>query len=158
MTDEMIKDYTLRISQSSRTDIIVILYELAIKYMEDAADAFKCGDHEKARKECTNAGRVFGDLEESLDFSYEIAFPLFRIYEFLSKEVSMAVIKNDAGLLVAPIKLMYSLKESFVKLAKEDSSGPVMGNSQTVYSGLTYGKGTLNDSMDPGRNNRGYMA
>ena len=156
MTDGMIKDYTLRISQGSRSDIIVVLYDLAIHYMQDAAEALRSGNHERARSKCTNAVRVFGDLEGALDFSYEISFPLFRIYEFLSKEVSMAVIKNDPECLSTPIKLMQSLNESFEKIAQEDSSGPAMGNSQTVYSGLTYGRGTLNDSMDPGSNNRGF--
>lgn len=156
MTDEMIRDYTRKISQGSKSDIIVILYDLAIGYMEEAQTAFERGDHENARKECTNAQRVFGDLIGALDFSYEISVRLFRIYEFLSKEVSMAVIKDDSGRLSAPVRLMKSLKESFEKLAKEDTSGPMMENAQTVYTGLTYGRGTLNDSMDISANNRGF--
>ena len=156
MTDEMKKEYTLRISQSSRTEIIVILYELAIGYLKDAENCFDVSDREGARRECVNCTRVFGDLIGALDFSYELAFPLYRIYEYLSKEVSAAIICNDAKRLSAPIRLMESLKEAFVKLSESDLTGPVMGNSQMVYSGLTYGKGSLNEDMLYDNKNRGF--
>lgn len=158
MTDELKKDYTRRISQGSATEIIVILYEIALGYMADAKEYQKKGNHDDARRECTNAARVLSHLMGSLDFSYEISMHLFRVYEFISKEISMAVIKDDKERLDAPIRMMKTLKESFEKLAKEDKSGPMMNNSEVVYSGLTYSKGSLNDNTVVGNNNRGFMA
>ena len=158
MTKERIKDYTLKITNASPTGIIVIMYDLAIEYIEEAKKCFAAKDHDGARVQCTNAGRVLGDLISSLDFTYEISFPLFRIYEFVSKEISMAVIKDDAGALDGGIRLLSQLRESFEKLAEQDTSGPAMNNAQSVYAGLTYGKGTLNESMTSSSDNRGYMA
>ena len=155
MTKERIQEYTLKITNASPTGIIVIMYDLAIEYIKEAEECFKAGDHESAKTQCTNAGRVLGDLISSLDFTYAISFYLFRIYEFISKEVSMAVIKNDGKALGECTRLMSSLKESFEKLAVQDKSGPVMENAQTVYAGLTYGKGTLNESTSA-TSNRGY--
>ena len=66
----------------------------------------------------------------------------------------MSVIKNDGSALASCIKLLGSLKESFEKLAAQDESGPAMSNTQSVYAGLTYGKGTLNESMSS--DNRGF--
>lgn len=154
MTNEQIRDYTLKITNASPTGIIVIMYDLAADYIKEAEVCFASGDHEGARSGCTNAGRVLGDLITSLDFTYEISFPLYRIYEFISKEVSMAVIRNDAGTLEACRNMLTSLKESFEKLAAQDESGPAMSNAQPVYAGLTYGKGTLNESMTA--DNRGF--
>jgi flagellar protein FliS len=156
MTKDRIQEYTLKITNASATGIIVILYDLAIEYIGDAKKCFEAVDHDGAKTQCTNACRVLGDLISSLDFTYEISFPLFRIYEFASKEVSMAVIRNDGSGLSDIIRLMSSLKESFEKLAQEDTSGPVMTNAQTVYAGLTYGKGTLNESTSSSSGNRGY--
>ena len=52
---------------------------------------------------------------------------------------------------------MQSLHDSFEIISKQDTSGPVMGNTQTVYAGLTYGKTDLNVSLsDP--DNRGFFA
>ncbi len=154
MTKEQIREYTLKITNASPTGIIVIMYDLAIDYIREAQKCFDANDHEGARSSCTNAGRVLGDLISSLDFTYEISFPLFRIYEFISKEVSMSVIKNDGSALASCIKLLGSLKESFEKLAMQDDSGPAMSNTQSVYAGLTYGKGILNESTSS--DNRGF--
>ncbi|MCR5830911.1 MAG: flagellar protein FliS [Lachnospiraceae bacterium] len=155
MTSEKKREYTLKITNASATGIIVIMYDLAMEYMEEARKCFNEGDHEGAKVQCTNAGRVLGDLETSLDFTYAISFYLFRIYEFVSKEVSMAVIRNDGKALGQCIRLMASLKESFEKIAEQDTSGPVMDNAQTIYAGLTYGKGILNESTSAA-SNRGY--
>ena len=146
MTKDRIQEYTLKITNASPTGIIVILYDLAIEYIEEAKKSLNESDHENAKIQCTNAGRVLGDLISSLDFSYGISFPLFRIYEYVSKEVSMAVIKNDGSNLGECVRLLLSLKDSFEQVAKQDTSGPAMNNTETVYAGLTYGKGTLNES------------
>ena len=156
MTKDRIQEYTLKITNASATGIIVILYDLAIEYIGDAKACFDAQDHEGAKVQCANAGRVLGDLIASLDFTYEISFPLFRIYEYVSKEVSMAVIRNDGSVFPDLIRLMTSLKDSFEKIAQQDESGPVMKNAQSVYAGLTYGKGTLNESTSSPSGNRGY--
>ena len=54
---------------------------------------------------------------------------------------------------------MGGLHESFEKIAQEDTSETVMKNSQQVYAGLTYGKGTLNEVfMNPNEASRGFKA
>ena len=156
MTKSQVQDYTLKITNASPTSLIVILYDLAIEYIGEAKDAFERGDRELARTSCANAGRVMGDLISSLDFSYGISFQLYRIYEFISKEVSMSVIRNDAGMLDAPSRLLSSLRESFEKLSLQDETGPAMKNTGSVYAGLTYGKGTLNESVSYDSDNRGF--
>lgn len=158
MTKERISDYTLKITNASPTGIVVILYDLAIEYISEAKKCFENCDHDGASKACTNAGRVLGDLISSLDFSYGISFQLFRIYEFISKQVSMAVIKNDAKVLDDCVRLLTSLRGSFEELSQRDESGPAMSNTQTVYAGLTYGKGTLNESTSYSSDNRGFQA
>ena len=155
MTSEKKQEYTLKITNASPTGIIVIMYDLAIEYIKEAEKCFAANDHEGAKVQCANAGRVLGDLSSSLDFTYAISFYLFRIYEFVSKEVSMAVIKNDCKSLGDCVRLLSSLKESFDELSKQDTSGPAMENAETVYAGLTYGRGTLNESTSVS-GNRGY--
>ena len=156
MTSERKQEYTLRITNASASGLIVILYDLAIEYIDNAKKGFASGDHEQVRQNCTNAGRVLGDLIASLDFTYGMSFYLFRIYEFVSKEISTAVIKDDAAGLDNAKHLLSSLRESFGKVAEQDDSGPVMSNTQTVYAGLTYGKGTLNESTSFTSDNRGF--
>ena len=43
--------------------------------------------------------------------------------------------------------MMDNLRTGFEKLHELDDEGPVMQNTHQVYAGLTYGKGTLNESL-----------
>ena len=46
----------------------------------------------------------------------------------------------------------------YKKVSEEDTSGPVMKNTQQVYAGLTYGRGTLNEMYVNGNEaRRGFM-
>lgn len=155
MTKDRVQEYTLKITQASRTEIIVVLYDMAIEYISDAINEYDSGNREMFRDNCLHAGNVVRDLIGALDFTYQLAAPLFRIYEYVSKQISMAVIKNETKALIECRDLMSSLRESFEALSMKDNSGPVMGNTQSVYAGLTYGKGVLNENITT-KGNRGY--
>ena len=42
------------------------------------------------------------------------------------------------------------------QIESQDISEPVMGNTQTVYAGLTYGRNTLTENMSNLKENRGF--
>ena len=50
MTDELRKIYAKRISQASRTELIVIMFDMFNDYIKDAKKASQDGDVEKMRK------------------------------------------------------------------------------------------------------------
>jgi len=43
--------------------------------------------------------------------------------------------------------MMRKLHDAYATVSKEDTSGSVMENTQTVYAGLTYGKNQLMESL-----------
>ena len=51
--------------------------------------------------------------------------------------------------------MLVKLANSFRRIKKDDKSGPVMENTQQLYSGLTYSKTSLNEDMY-GDVNRGF--
>lgn len=154
MTKEKINEYTLRITQSSKSELIVVLYDLAIENLNEALDCYE-SSHDDYRSACFKASRVVADLMGALDYSYELAQPLFRVYEYISKVISIAVVKNDVKGIEDCIRYLGKLRESFAQVAKQDTTGPVMANAHEVYAGLTYGKGVLNESVTAS-SNRGY--
>ena len=155
MTKEQKQEYTLRITRANRSQLIVIVYELALSYLDTAIKAFDEDDQEIFKSNASYAGKCVGDLLEALDFNYEPSYPLMRIYVFISKEISLAPIKKDKEGLVVARRLLAKLKKSFDDIAKEDDSAPLMSNTQEVYAGLTYGKGSLNESVESA-SNRGF--
>ena len=48
------------------------------------------------------------------------------------------------------------LQKAYKKIENQDVSGPVMGNTQTVYAGLTYGRNTLTENITDPASNRGF--
>ena len=155
MTKDQIQEYTLRITKANRSQLIVIVYELALLYLDTAIKAFDENDHEGFKNNASYAGKCVGDLLEALDFNYEPSYPLMRIYVYVSKEISLAPIKKDKEGLVVARRLLAKLKKSFDDIAAGDDSAPLMSNTQEVYAGLTYGKGSLNESVESA-SNRGF--
>lgn len=51
---------------------------------------------------------------------------------------------------------MSKLHDAYEKVGEQDTSGPIMENTQTVYAGLTYGKNTLTENLYDQGSNRGF--
>ena len=93
-----------------------------------------------------------------LDYKYAISRNLLSLYEFVQRKlVSSDIGGEDRGIDDAA-KVISGLRESYAKIASQDESGSVMENSQTVYAGLTYGKGSLNEMNMSDGSNRGFLA
>ena len=155
MTKELVQDYTLKISQASRTQIIVIMYDMTERYIADAKKSLEADDYEGFLTNLKAASRVILDLEASLDLKYELGAYLLKIYQLLQKRISEAIVKKDADLLTKVSEVMGKLKESFEELAQNYDKEPVMGNTQSVYAGLTYAKGNLVENVSD-KSTRGF--
>jgi len=156
MTDETIKKYTRQIADANRTQIIVLVYEIAEIYLEDALEFIRDGKTYEFMKSCERAARCINDLIESLDLQYEISDNLMDIYMFINRELSLAQVRLDAVSVKRLLELITKLKLAFTELAKQDNSGPLMGNSQGVYAGLTYGPGSSLTELTDIDGNRGF--
>lgn len=148
MTKEQIQEYTLKITQANRSELIVIVYDLALNYLDSAINAYDSGNNEAFSANCRYANKCIGDLLEALDFNYEPAYPLMRIYVFISKQISLAPIKKDKKPLEDSVRMLKKLRKSFEDIAAQDDSEPLMSNTQEVYAGLTYGRGNLNENIN----------
>ena len=158
MKDELKQQFALRISQANKTELCVILYEMFQTYVEDAIADLAKEDVKTFRVDIQRARGCLKELMGSLHFEYEPAPTLLKIYIYVSKLLVTADLHNDVEPLKEANVHMGSLHDAFAKLSAENSEGPVMGNAQTVYAGLTYGKNDLNVSMDQGDGKRGYFA
>ena len=60
------------------------------------------------------------------------------------------------GLLEAK-KILGRLHGSFIEVARQDTSSPIMQNTQQVYAGMTYGRASLNENYMDLDNQRGFF-
>lgn len=157
MTDSQKQEFTLRISQANKTEIIVILYEMVLVYIEEAKEADKAGD-KIAFKDATRKIRgCINELTTSLHLEYDLAKNLLQLYQYMNRELAKADLKKDITFVENVEEVIKELHQSYKELAAKDTSGPVMDNVQTVYAGLTYGRSALTEDLTYQSTNRGFV-
>ncbi|MDF2951401.1 MAG: hypothetical protein K0S18_984 [Anaerocolumna sp.] len=157
MTKELVQAYTARISQASRSELVVIMYEIAINNLQSAKNAYWDGDMAVYIKELNQARKFLNELMASLNYSYKVSYELMSLYIYVNKAIITALFKKVPDTLDSAISILNKLMSGFIEVSRMDTSGPVMQNTQQLYAGLTYGKSSLNEvSIDPREQNRGY--
>ncbi len=158
MTLEKKQEFTLRISQANRTQMITIISEMVIDYLDEATGLMQGGKKSEADRSLDRAQSCIDELIHSLNLEYELAKNLYQIYIFSKKELMAAGVTGNATRIQRVKKNFMSLHEAYLELEKMDSSEKLMGNTQKVYAGLTYGRYRLNEDFSASYMNRGLRA
>ncbi len=158
MKQEQVQDFTRRISQSNKSALVVIIYDIIFAYIKDAEDGLACDDYEGFKKALAKAGKGVDELIHSLDFHYEISKDLYALYVFVKETLAKAVIKKRTDELADVKEVLMNLYTAFVEAAKQDHSNPLMQNTQQVYAGMTYGKNNLTETFQEPETSRGFFA
>ena len=156
MTRELIQEYTLRITQANKTQLITILYEMALLYVDEAETALAAGDRTGLKNAVRRIQGCMCELMDSLHMEYEIAQNLLQLYLYVNREVAKAALHGDAESLKHARPVLEKLLKAYKQIETQDTTGPVMGNAQTVYAGLTYGRSDLMENAADPAANRGF--
>lgn len=156
MTTETKKQFTFRISQANATEMIVILYDMILQYLEDAGELAE-KDFAGYQAAVRRAGACIQELLRSLHMEYEPAGTLRQLYLFCIRRLSQAELHRHPELLEEVSEVLIPLRDAYGQIAGQNTDGPVMQNAQTVYAGLTYGKNTLTENMADQGMNRGML-
>ncbi len=155
MTKEQLKEYGLKVTQANGTELVALTYEIASAYIKEAEHTADAAPAEF--RECLKKSRaLIGELITSLDMNVSISGELMRIYLFINRELIVADIRKSTENLPRIRKILERLRETFEGISIYDKNGPVMKNTQQIYAGLTYSKGSLNENMYSENTIRGY--
>lgn len=155
MVNELKQEYTRRITQANKTQLVVILYEMFLTYTKDARQAWE-NSRADFRENIRKARGCLEELMASLDFEYEISMNLLQLYVYANRELVRADIRNSLQHPDEADKVITGMHEVYEQLAKEDTSAPLMENAQAIYAGLTYGKNTLTENLSDQGVDRGF--
>ena len=159
MTQEQIQTYTLRVSQASPCELVVIMYDIILDDIKNAKEAKAAGDEKQYQADLVHAGKFVNELMDSLDFSEQISFRLMSLYIYVNKMLVKARVSRKWDSLNDVEMVIEKLRAGFDGIKNQDTTGPVMLNVQQVYAGLTYGKGKLNETYLNAQDfNRGFNA
>lgn len=156
MKKEKKQEFTLRITGANKTQMVVILYDMVLTYLEDAIEAFEKSNPKEYKWNIDRAKDCMDELLNSLHTEYEIAARLRGLYYFYKRELTTAAVQMKKELIPPVMQMIGELKASYETIAKQDTSAPIMENAQTVYAGLTYGRDSLNINLSDQGTSRGF--
>lgn len=157
MNSEKKQEFTRRISQSNRSGLVVVMYDILEAYLDEAIEYKERDDYENYRQAVRNADGVLAELSEALNFTYGLSGELYALYNFSRKTLMQTIIKNDIQGILETKRVLKPLHAAFEKVAAEDTSEPLMRNTQQIYAGMTYGKENLKESIQEPETSRGFF-
>lgn len=158
MTNDKIKAYTRRITMANKTQMITIIYEMILDYLEEAEYYYNNDDSSGFSEGLSRAMNCIDELIHSLNIRYELGNNLLGLYLFEKRQLLRAIGKNSDENLDHVKKTFTNLHEAYLQLEQMDDEKAVMTNVPKVYVGLTYGKGKLRETVTEDVYSRGYMA
>ena len=150
--------FTRRISQSNKTQLICVLYDIFFVYLDDAEKAVEAGDMAAARSEIRHAAQVLIHLKQDLNFKYELSRQLYPLYDFCQRAIERSNFTRNTEGLTEARRIMKPLYEAFTEVAKSDHSASMMRNTEQVVAGMTYGRGNLTETTEQYDKSRGFFA
>lgn len=158
MTKEVKQQFTLRISRANSTELVVILYEMALQFLEEAKGAYDVSDITGYKEAIRKVRGCINELIQSLHMEYEPAPKLLRLYLFCIRRLAYAEVRKTPEVLEEIHMVLTQLHDAYAHIAPTNTGAPVMSNTQSVISGLTYGKGAaLTEDMTCQDSNRGML-
>ncbi|MBO4679523.1 MAG: flagellar protein FliS [Lachnospiraceae bacterium] len=158
MTKEQIQAFTFRVSSANKTEMIVILYDIAITYLNDSVSAKENDNKTLFRAELNRTKSTVQELMNSVDTSTELGLTLLKLYVYCNRELTKAYLDFDDAPARHVISILSRLREAYEVVSKKDKSESVMKNVEIVYGNLTYNKNLMNEILTDRAQSRGYLA
>ena len=143
----------MRITQANNVQMIIISYEVIETYLDDAANA---SDHNIYVENIDLAKRCIEEMMNNLHYEYDLSKALKELYLYMKKQLRKAAWEDDKDAINEVKNMVSKLRESYTQVADQDSSSPVMQNTQSVMAGMTYGRNQILDEVSQDISNRGY--
>jgi flagellar protein FliS len=114
-----------QIETASPEEVLIMLYDGAIRFLGVARKAMEEKDIEKSHNNLTKAQNIILEFMNSLDMELggEIAFNLYRLYEYLHHRLVQANIKKDVAMVDEVLDHLRSLKatwEEAIRIARQE--------------------------------------
>lgn len=159
MKKEKLQEFATRVTQANRSELVIVIYEAALESISEGKAWLEKGEITEARSEIDRAKGFVDELLHSLDLKYQISHYLRQLYIYVYHELCYGIALRDTARFDHASDVLKGLLPGFQEVAKQDTSGPVMENTQQIYAGLTYGRGSLNETIAVGVSpNRGFEA
>lgn len=153
-------NWSAKIVNATPAQLVLIIYELIFEAIDTAKEQLVNKDRTGFEKTMERARKLLMELTHDVQLKTTLDYDFLSLYLFVNKLFIQSYFKKSAepleqakGILD---KLYIGLCEAEKLIPKEEKQS-VVQNAQQVYAGLTYGRGTLNESIQHDQN-RGFKA
>jgi flagellar protein FliS len=159
MQREAAHAFTARVTQASKSELVVITYEMALTEVKEAVEDYGTENFDGFYQQLERAQKFIRELVAALDYKYPLSYDLLSLYLYVNKRIVTAMMKKDVSALGSAESVLQKLLVGFEGVSRQDTSDPVMQNTQQIYAGLTYSRGKLDEvSVNPDGRRRGFIA
>ena len=113
------------VQSSSPLELVVLLYDGAIKYMTEAREAMSRRDLVVKRDALSRSMAIIGELHATLNMKEggQIAVSLDALYSYVNARLLDANMKGDASAIDESIRLIAQLREAWAEIARPSAGG-----------------------------------
>lgn len=107
-----------KILTATPAELVLMLYEGAIKFCNIAEAAIERKETEKAHANIVKVQKIIDYLRQTLDMKYPVAQDFEKIYEYLSQRLVLANVKKDAEILAEVNTHLRSVRDTWKEVMR----------------------------------------
>lgn len=112
-----------KVTTATPADLILMLYEGAIKFCNIAIVAIENKDIMKAHTNIMKAQRIIQEFQISLDHRYATAKDFDEVYTYLLSRLREANVKKDAEILEEVLKHLRTMRDTWKEVMRLTKNG-----------------------------------
>lgn len=146
MTDEQMNVYKMRITQAGIAELTLVMLEMEMQWIGEALEAYEAKDMDEFLSCLGKAQGTQVELMNVMNMDNPVAAQVHSVFTYINRQLIRAKIKREPLDIARCSDMLEKYYTSFKEIAKTDTAGPVMVQSEKIYAGLTYGSGGLVES------------
>ena len=112
-----------KISTASPADLVLMLYEGAIKFCNIAIVAIENKDIEKAHNNIVKVQKIIEEFQITLDYKYATAKDFNEVYIYLLQRLREANMKKDVAILEEVLKHLRTMRDTWKEVMRLTKNG-----------------------------------
>lgn len=115
-----------KINTASQADLVLMLYEGAIKFCNIAIVAIENKDIEKAHNNIIKVQKIIEEFQITLDFKYATAKDFNEVYVYLLRRLREANVKKDKEILEEVLEHLRTMRDTWKEVMRLTKNGTVL--------------------------------
>ena len=116
-----------QIMTASPEELTLMLYNGAIRFVNESISAIEQKNLEKANRANLRAQDIICEFMCTLDMQYEVSKGYFQLYEYMKYRLTQANIKKDKEQLIEVRGLLQELRDAWGQAMKQVRLAPAVG-------------------------------